>query len=125
MVIPSVRQVSGVRILRYVLRGLLLAWAGFWTWFVLSATIGDPGPVPWWIPVAWLSSLCVAVVVPWRWPILGGLALVASGSWAATYFANSSARALLAAPAIGLKIAFCLLGWCTRAQRTPHQLTAA
>ncbi|NOT30327.1 MAG: hypothetical protein HOP15_07755 [Planctomycetes bacterium] len=102
------------RVLRFILRGLSLAWAGFWTWFVVSATIGDPGPVPWWIPVAWLASLGTLVVLVWRWPTLGGFALVASGVWAAVYFDNPGARALLAAPAVGIGVGCLVLGWRAR-----------
>lgn len=93
------------RVLRLVVNVLLIVWAGFWAWFVLSATLGDAQPVPWWIPTAWLSSLATLVLLGWRWPALGGAALVASGVWAAWYFANPGARTLLAAPAIVLGVA--------------------
>lgn len=100
--------------LRLVARALLIVWAGFWAWFVISATLGDPEPVPWWIPTAWLSSLATLVVLGWRWPAIGGMALVTAGVWAAWYFADPGARTLLAAPAIVLGIACWTSSWSAR-----------
>lgn len=59
----SVREFPARRILRLVLRGLLLAWAGFWAWFVLMVTFGESPSPPWWIPVAWSASLAALVVL--------------------------------------------------------------
>lgn len=102
------------RVLRLVLRGLLLAWAGFWAWFVVMVSLGESPAPPWWIPLAWLASLAGLVVLCWRRPTLGGLALVAAGAWSAYYFDHPGARALLAAPAIGLGIGCLALGRSTR-----------
>jgi hypothetical protein len=102
------------RVFRFLLRGLLLAWAGFWAWFVLAHCFGESPPPPWWIPVAWLSSLGALVGLSWRWPRIGGLALVAAGAWAASLFDHPGARALLSAPAIGLGLGCMALGWGAR-----------
>lgn len=99
---------------RLFLRALLLLWAGFWAWFVLAVSFGEAPPPPWWIPVAWLGGLGGLVGLCWRWPRFGGLVLVAAGLWAGGRFDNSSARALLAAPAIGLGLAALTLGWSQR-----------
>lgn len=96
---------------RVVWRVLLIAWAGFWAWFVLAVSLGEPGPPPLWIPVAWLSGLATLVVLGWRRPTLGGIALVATGIWSAIYFDHAGARALLAAPAIGLGLGALALRW--------------
>jgi hypothetical protein len=102
------------RVLWLALRGLVLAWAGFWAWFVLMVTFGESPSPPWWIPAAWLASLAALVVLCWRRATLGGLALVAAGVWAAAYFDNPGARALLAAPAIFLGLACLAVGWSAR-----------
>jgi hypothetical protein len=103
-----------LRALRLSLRGLLLVWAGFWAWFVLAVTFGeDPAP-PAWIPLAWLGSLALLVVLAWRWPKLGGLVLLAGGIWSALCFRDPGAQALLAAPAVGLGLACLALGWGAR-----------
>ncbi len=106
----SVTVAPASRVLRLLLRGLVLAWAGFWAWFVVMVSLGESPPPPWWIPVAWLAGLATSVVLVWKWPKVGGLALVASGVWAAVYFDNPSARALLAAPALVLGIGCLVLG---------------
>lgn len=107
----SVNGPPGSRVLRILLRGLSLAWAGFWAWFVVTVSLGESPAPPWWIPVAWLGSLATLVVLVWRWPTLGGLVLVAAGLWAAAYFDNAGARALLAAPALVLGVGSLALGW--------------
>ena len=94
------------KILHFVLRALLVVWAGFWAWFVIAASLGEPPPPPWWIPTAWLGSLAALVALCWRWPAIGGTALVVAGAWAGYVFANPWARALLAVPAIVLGLAF-------------------
>lgn len=110
----SLPELPARRALRLVLRGLLLAWAGFWAWFVLMVTFGESPSPPWWIPAAWLASLAALVVLGWRRPALGGLALIAAGVWAAAYFRNPGARALLAAPAVALGLGCLALGWRAR-----------
>jgi len=100
---------------RLALRLLLLAWAGFWLWFVVANLVSDLRTVPWWIPVAWLTSLPTLVVLGWKKPLLGGIALIAAGAWSATYFTHPGARALLAAPAVAIGIGLVLSGWSTRA----------
>ena len=107
---PSIRPPGATRVLRIVLRSLLLVWAAFWTWFVAMVSLGEAPAPPWWIPAAWFASLAALVVLCWRWPTFGGLVLLAAGSWAGTYFANPGARALLAAPAIGLGLGCVLVG---------------
>src|SRR5262249_23962672 len=104
MTIPSDRP-PVTRILALVVRWLVLAWAGFWAWFVVAVSIGEPPPPPWWIPTAWLAGLTVLRLLCWKRPLLGGLVLVGAGVWAAAAFDDPGARALLAAPAIVLGLA--------------------
>lgn len=112
--IPSAKLALASRAPRLIVRGLLLAWAGFWAWFVLSVTIGESPPPPWWIPCAWLASLTGLVVLGWRRPTLGGLVLVAAGLWAGVAFPHPGARALLALPALVLGAGCLFLGWNAR-----------
>lgn len=102
------------RLFRFLQRLLLVAWAGFWAWFVLAVSFGDEAPPPWWIPLAWLGALAALVALCWRWPKVGGLVLVAAGLWAGVYFDNSGARTLLAMPAVALGLASLALGWSAR-----------
>lgn len=92
--------VSGI--FRIVSRALVVAWAGFWAWFVIAVSLGEPPAPPLWIPAAWLTSLAALVVACWRWPVAGGALLAGAGIWAGAFFANPWARALLAAPAVVL-----------------------
>lgn len=102
------------RALRFVWLGLLICWAGFWAWFVVAVSVGESKPPPLWIPVAWLGSLAGLVVLSWKRSTLGAVALLAAGIAAALYFPNSGARALLAAPAIGLGLGGLALRWRAR-----------
>jgi len=98
--------------LRLVLRMLLVVWAGFWAWFVLAATFGgSEAPPPWWIPAVGLSTLALLVVLGWKRPTAGGIALLAAGLAAAAFFDNPWARALLAAPAVLLGAGCLALRW--------------
>src|SRR5262245_18328023 len=83
---------SVARALRFVLRGLLIALAGFWAWFVAMVSSGEAPTQHWWIPVAWIGGMAALVVLCWKRPTLGGLALVAAGLWAGVTFAHPGAR---------------------------------
>ncbi len=103
------------RALSLLLRALLVAWACFWIWFVLAASSGESPAPPLWIPAAWIGGLTALAYVTWRWPIVGGIALIAAGVWSAFYFPNSGARSLLAAPAIVLGLGHLALHTSSRA----------
>lgn len=109
---PSLSVPAPARWPRFLLRGLLVVWAGFWAWFVLMVTFGEPPPPPWWIPAAWLTGLAVLVGTGWKWPAAGGLLLVAAGLWTGWYFPGT--WALLAAPALALGIGNLLVGVLSR-----------
>lgn len=102
------------RVSRLFLRLALLGWAGFWAWFVLSVSLGEPPAPPVWIPAAWLTALAGLVVLGWRWPRLGGLVLVAAGIGLAAVFRHPGAQALLAAPAVVLGLVCAIQGWSAR-----------
>ena len=111
---PSASHATWQRVLRLLLRGLLVLWAGFWAWFVVMASVGEPPAPPWWIPAAWLASLALLVALCWKRPTLGGLVLLAAGILAAVVFDDPGARALLAAPAVALGAGCVVQGWSAR-----------
>jgi hypothetical protein len=82
-----------------------LAWAGFWAWFVVAVVVSEArhgvhGGIP--VAGAWLAALSALLVAVWRWPKVGGLAMIVAGIGAAVYFNNSGAQLLLALPAVAI-----------------------
>jgi hypothetical protein len=102
------------RACRALLRLALVLWAGFWAWFVIAASLGEPPPPPWWIPAAWLAGLGALVLLAWRRPAVGGLALAAAALASAVEFDRWDTRALLALPALALGLGFLALAWTGR-----------
>jgi hypothetical protein len=95
----------------WILRLLHLAWAGFWTWFVIMASGWESPPPPWWIPTLWLGTLFGTVVAAWKWPLVGGPLLVGVAAATAVFFNSHATRLILSAPALVLGIGFSLWGW--------------
>ncbi len=106
---PVATPAPTLRLIRNLLRGVLLAWAAFWVWFVIAASFGSELPPPVWITLAWLCALAALVCLCWKRPALGGLALALAAAWAAWFFSNPGARALLAAPAFVMGLGFVVL----------------
>ncbi len=79
-------------------RGVLLAWAAFWAWFIGMHFVSEgasallPGG-------SILAGILVVAMVPWRWPRAGGLLALGAAAGAAAYFQHPGAWTLLAAPA--------------------------
>lgn len=102
------QSVAGSRvqaIAPWAVRGGLLLWGGFWAWFVLAVGIGDirsglAGTAP--VMAAWFVSLTALVAAAWRWPRLGGLALIVSGIGAAYFFQHPAPWLMLSLPAVVL-----------------------
>lgn len=109
--LPAARAPRGLNLLA---RSLLLLWAGFWIWFVAVDVFSEPSRAAFGWGALWLVSLGLLVLLCWTRPLWGGLLLGAAGVWAASCFDNASARALLAAPAIALGLAFALIAWRNR-----------
>lgn len=103
------RAVGRPRIVLYVVRGLLLLWAGFWTWFVLMTLVSE-GLGGWPYALRFLGPLAATVVVAWLWPRIGGLLLMLGAAFAAWYSDNAGARILLALPAALCGVACVLAG---------------
>jgi hypothetical protein len=109
---PDSNRVPVQPVLRTLLRALLIVWAGFWAWFALAVAYGGAeAPPPWWIPAGMLAVLALLVLLAWKRPMAGGIALVAAGAAAASFFRHPATQALLAAPAILLGIGCLALRW--------------
>jgi hypothetical protein len=96
---PSGPTTPGARrALRMGARGLLLAWAAFWAWFIGMHFVSEgasallPGG-------SILAAILVVALVPWRWPRAGGMLALGAAAGAAISFQHPGAWALLAAPA--------------------------
>jgi hypothetical protein len=107
-------QPKSLRAFTWITRALLVVWAGFWAWFVVMVSLGEPPPPPWWIPTAWLGGLAALVALTWWRPAVGGVVLLAAGLWAARYFPNSQTRLLLAMPSIVLGLVALATSWSAR-----------
>jgi hypothetical protein len=104
------------RVLPWAVRVATLGWAGFWAWFAVAVVVsevqkGQNAGVP--FALGWLVGLSGLTAAVWRWPRIGGIALIAFGIGAMWYFANPYAQMFLALPAMvigGLSIASAYAG---------------
>lgn len=101
---------------RWVARGLLILWAGFWTWFVVMTAATDDGGA-WKYAGQFLAVLLIPAACAWVFPRLGGMALILIGAWHLFFFRFGTVQLILAAPAIGLGVLFLVMGW--RRARAP------
>lgn len=83
------------RLFRVAARLALLAWAGFWTWFLACNAVSDWPAVQPWIGLGIVGAL---TVVAWKLPRIGAGALLAFAAWAAWFFAHSTALWLIVGP---------------------------
>ena len=103
------------------LRGLLLLWAGFWTWFIVMVLASEGWG-------GWPHGLMIAVpiwgasVAGMLAPRFGGVLLLVAGVVAFWYFPHPGARTLLAAPALALGVAAIALG-CWRKRKAAPMMT--
>ncbi|MBK8101659.1 MAG: hypothetical protein IPK26_31645 [Planctomycetes bacterium] len=90
----------------WLLRGLVLAWAGFWTWFAICDFVAEGTATE---PIVGLAMLLIASATTiWR-PRLGGWLLLAFGALTTWRFGNLQAFWIFCAPALVLG-AFAVLG---------------
>lgn len=92
------------RVFRFAARLALLAWTGFWTWFIASVAISEwPATEPWLgLALLWALSLTA-----WLLPRAGAIVLLAFAAWSAWYFAGSTALLLI----VGPPCAVAMLSW--------------
>jgi hypothetical protein len=80
-----------------MLRTAMVLWAAFWSLFaVLSAWSGGISGAQ--HALAFIAVIASPVAIAWRYPRLGGLALLAVGAWCMWYFHNPGTQAALGAP---------------------------
>jgi hypothetical protein len=97
----------------WLFRAALLAWAGFWTWFVIAAGFGESGIAKSWpymllflVPITGFTALTL------KWPRVGGTLLFAGGLFTAYYFWRMPVTvALFSLPPLVLGAIAMWLGW--------------
>lgn len=85
------------------LRVAILAWTGFWTWFVVVDGLHDArtlGPRTYGVMVGFLAALWGPTVLAWRRPRSGGLAFAVVGVAAFVLFRHPFARWVFALPPV-------------------------
>lgn len=96
---------------RLALRIAILAWAGFWTWFVVLDGLHDAatlGGRTYGIMAAILAGLWIPTLVAWRRPFAGAVCMAIAGVLALIFFPGPFARGVLAGPPIAFALA---LAW--------------
>ena len=92
---------------RFLGRAVLVAWAGFWTWFIGAHFVSEG-----WTAVkpggTMLAIFLGVAAVGLRWPRLGSVVLLGAAGVAYWFFNNPGAWSLLATP---LVVAALLLPW--------------
>jgi len=88
-------------------RAATVAWAASWAFFVIAVGTSDirsglRGTAP--IMACFLGAFSALVLAVWKWPVAGGVLMLAAGIGAWFYFPNPWAQMMLALPAalIGL-----------------------
>ncbi len=109
MAANSNRQ-KGRRVARTAVRAILILWAGFWAFFAIAHLFVEyiAGNLPY--VAMFLAPLIALVVSVWRWPRIGGPALMVAGIASAFFFHDVFAQATLALPAVMLGLLLALLG---------------
>lgn len=86
-----------------VLAIVILAWTGFWTWFVVADGLHDArtlGPGTYGVMAGFLAALWGPTALAWIRPWIGALAFAAVGVAAFVLFRHAFARWLFALPPV-------------------------
>jgi len=108
---------------RLALRVAILAWAGFWTWFVVldgphdAATLGAR---TYGIMAAILAGLWIPTAVAWRRPSAGAVCMAIAGVLALWFFPGAFARGVLAGPPIAFALALTWIAARDRSRAAGH-----
>jgi hypothetical protein len=78
-------------------RAPLIAWAGFWVWFIAASAIGYRTGLQWHLLFGGIAASLFAAA--WFWQRVAGVAMLAAAALTAWFFHNSSEYLLIAAPA--------------------------
>lgn len=104
---------------RFLLRAAILAWVGFWTWFVVLDGLHDAqtlGPRTYGIMLAILAGLWIPTAVAWRRPTAGAVCMAIAGVFALWFFPGAFARGALAGPPLAFAAALAWIGARDRAR---------
>lgn len=115
---PAILSAPASSWLRFAARIGLLAWAGFWTWFIVSVALSEPPAIEPWVG---LTVLWAVAGTAWLLPRFGCVVLFAFAGWAAWYFGNDASIWLIAVPAVAVG----LLGWLGARATVSRAATAA
>ncbi|MBL8857072.1 MAG: hypothetical protein JNL28_01025 [Planctomycetes bacterium] len=102
---------------RLVLRIAMLAWAGFWTWFVVLDGLHDAqalGHRTYGIIIALLAGIWIPTIVAWHRALAGAVCMAVVGVFALWFFHGATARGVLAGPPLVFALA---LTWIDRRRR--------
>jgi len=114
---------SGLGAPPLLLRLAILAWAGFWTWFVVLDGLTDAkslGSVTYLIMLAILAGLWIPTAVAWRRPLAGAICMALAGAFALWFFPGAAAWMLLGAPPLVFAAALFWIAARERAHGTEH-----
>lgn len=96
----------------WAFRGVLLSWAGFWTWFVVVDGISDGFATSWPYMLMFLGPIVGFTTITLKWPRVGGALLFAGGLFAAYAFWRMPwTVALFAGPPLVLGAIAMWVGW--------------
>ncbi len=96
----------------WLFRFVLLAWAGFWTWFVALDGFKDGLAKSWPYMLMFLVPIVGFTALTLKWPRVGGASLFAGGVCAAGFMAQRPDWALLfAGPPAVLGAVALWMGW--------------
>jgi hypothetical protein len=107
--------VTASRAIGLAARIFITAWAAFWTWFCASVAFSEGGQ-SYLYGGGVIAIACAVTALAWWRPLWGGIALIATGIFAAWFFQGAQAWLLMAAPPLvaGLML---LVGQWRRAPR--------
>ncbi|MGB0714764.1 MAG: hypothetical protein ACPGXK_02740 [Phycisphaerae bacterium] len=89
---------SSQDVLCWLAHGLLFLWLAFWVWFNIASAFSEDDGQFWHLGFAGVQVALVAAI--FRWPGVGGIAMILFGAAAAILFPNPGALFMLAVPAI-------------------------
>lgn len=108
----SERSHSSPRWPLWLFRGVLVSWAGFWTWFVVVDSVSDGFAKSWPYMLMFLVPIVGFTVITLRWPRIGGSMLFAGGLFATYAFWQMPwTVALFAGPPLLLGALAMWVGW--------------
>jgi hypothetical protein len=95
-------------VVRWIARGILLAWAGWWIFFSIASGIAEMPDLGMMALLAHLmvpAEILITLYVAWRWELVGGILLLLEVVFAWFFFDLHEPKALFVALALALPAA--------------------